>query len=555
MSAVKKSIKINIEDSGDEAETKPAAKAKPARKKAAAPRKRKTAVKKPAAVKEAAKTESISPPAAPEKAVEPNKTVKISVSDEDSGADKRKKAAPAAPVKTGSDSAPAPEITAGEAERTKIAAQAIESGLKKKAGTKSISLEDRLAQSQAVRAVIKESEKGKLATPAEIREPEAPAETVVRPRRRIKVYRNIAISFILLTVVLVSVLAYFSLVKVTITLIPNQERVSNNMIFEVYDKDKNDSLSAGAIWGIVRTADVTATNTFESTGKEVIGQEAVGEVTLYNSYTKNQPLVATTRLLSADGKLFRLKNTVNIPVGGSVKAEIYADEPSPEMAIGPTKFTIPGLWAGLQDKIYAESKTAVVYQEKVKKHITSDDLEASKRDLKQKLLANAKSEINDTYSDYSQVIYKVEDTSIKSTIDGRADEEADSFDGQVSGKVVVIAFDNNDSAALAQTKFIASLPDNKEMLDFDKENIIYALNNADYVGGQATVNATFEGRVTLKNDSGVVEIDKILGLNNSQLETYLKSLPEIAGFQVDYSPSFIKRVPKLVDRVKIIIKK
>jgi hypothetical protein len=52
-----------------------------------------------------------------------------------------------------------------------------------------------------------------------------------------------------------------------------------------------------------------------------------------------------------------------------------------------------------------------------------------------------------------------------------------------------------------------------------------------------------------------VDLNKIVGLNNQQLTAYLNSLPDIAGFEVTYTPSFIKQVPRLADRIKIEIRK
>ncbi len=374
-------------------------------------------------------------------------------------------------------------------------------------------------------------------------------------RRPIKLYRKIALSFIALTLILLAVIFYFSLVKVTIVLIPNQERISNNMIIDIYDQDKEGSLAGNAIKGIVKQIKIEHTNIYPASGEEVIGEEAVGKVEVINNYTKNQPLVATTRLLTPDSKLFRISETINVPAGGSVEVEIYADEPSQEMAIGPTKFTIPGLWAGLQEEIYAESHEDIVYQQKVKKHIVEDDLDNSIRDLKQQLLTKAKSEINETYKDYSQIIYKIDENSIKSEVFGEVGEEKDEFSAFMEAEVVVVAFNDQSAVALAKQKFVSSLADNKELLSFDENNIIYALNNFNFLEGTATINATFEGKITLKEDSSVVETDKILGLNKQQLDAYLSSLPEIAGFEVNFFPSFIQKVPRLVDRIEIEIKK
>ncbi len=376
----------------------------------------------------------------------------------------------------------------------------------------------------------------------------------VRPKS-LRLYRNIAYFFIFLVIILLSGVLYFAFVKVTITIIPNQERISNNMIFDVYDKSKQGGESKDAVKGIVRKVPINYSIEYESTGTEVVGKEAVGEVKLINNYTKNQPLVATTRLLSSDNKLFRLKETVNVPAGGFVVAEIYADEPSPDMAIGPTKFTVPGLWAGLQDQIYAESEDDIIYRQKVKKYIVEMDIENGVRDLKQQLLSQAKSEINKTYEEYGQIIYKIDENSIVNKVDGKKGDEVDKFSITMDADVIVVAFDESKASDLAKNKFVSSLTKNKELITFDEENIIYSLNNYDYLNGDATINATFEGKVSLKEDSSVVDKDKILGLKNEELNAYLSELPDIAGYEVKYYPSFIKIVPKLSDRIEIKIKK
>ncbi len=379
-------------------------------------------------------------------------------------------------------------------------------------------------------------------------------------RRSVGLYRKIAISFMVLTLVLVAVIFYFTFVSVTIILVPNQERISNNMIFTVSGADSGTAgTDAAIIPGTVEQIQISHEGTYPATGEEIIGQEAVGEVTIINSYTKNQPLVATTRLLSSDGKLFRLKTTVNVPAGGSAQALIYADEPSPEMAIGPSKFTIPGLWAGLQDKIYAESANDIVYQQKVKKHIAAEDIENAVRDMKQTLLALVQQEVSDAYKDYSQTKYKIDENSIISQVSGKAGDEVEDFPVSMKANVVVVAFDGEAAANMTRQKFLSALPSNKELISFDDANIIYSLNSFDYVEGEATMNATFEGKVSLKDNTEIVDLDAIKGLNASQLDLYLSDLKEIAGYEIRFSPSFLpgflKRVPRLVDRIKVEIKK
>jgi len=112
---------------------------------------------------------------------------------------------------------------------------------------------------------------------------------------------------------------------------------------------------------------------------------------------------------------------------------------------------------------------------------------------------------------------------------------------------------------LAKQKFIASLSPNKEVIEFNDAEIIYTLNNYDYLAKEATLNATFEGKVSIRDNAKVIDTEKIKGLNQAQLDTFLKQIKDIAGYEIAFTPSFLpnflKRVPKLSDRIEVMIRK
>jgi len=373
--------------------------------------------------------------------------------------------------------------------------------------------------------------------------------------RTISLYQKIAVSFIILTAILLAIIFYFSFVKVSISLIPNQERLSSNLIIDIYDKSKRSVAGNGVVLGVVKQIEVEQTKSFQASGVEVMGEEVTGKVIIINNYSKNQPLVATTRLLSPDNKLFRLKNTVNVPAGGRIEVEVYADEPSPEAAIGPTHFTIPGLWAGLQDKIYGESKEAMKYSQKVKNYIQQADIDMGVKDLKQSLIEKAKNEVSAAYKDYSQIIYDIDNNSISQRLDGEVGDERDEFSITMKTMVIVVAFNDDEVYQLAQQKLISVLPNDKELLEFNKDDISYNLNNYNINQGMASLNVNFTGKMIIKEGADVIDPNKILGLTSQQLDGYLMSLPEIVSYEIKFTPSWVKKVPNLVDRIKIEIKK
>ena len=373
--------------------------------------------------------------------------------------------------------------------------------------------------------------------------------------KSINLYRRIALSFVFLTVILLAIILYFSFVRLTIVLIPSQERISNNLIIDIYNKASDGMPQSKALVGAVENITISDEKVYSASGSEIIGEEVTGKVTIINEYTKNQPLVASTRLLSSDNKLFRIKKTINVPAGGSIGVEVYADETKQEMAIGPTKFTIPGLWAGLQDKIYAQSQTQFSYAKQVKKYIEQSDIDMAVKDLKKRLLGKAAEDIGGSYKGYDKVIYNIDENTVNLDVDGKVGEEKDDFKVKINAEVTIVAFSGEKISNMAEEKLISIVPSYKELINFKPDEIVYNLNNVNTSQGVATVSAGFEGQMIIKEDAEIIDRNKIVGLTREQLEDYLGSFREIDGFEIKFSPSFVDKVPNLVDRIKIEIKK
>lgn len=109
---------------------------------------------------------------------------------------------------------------------------------------------------------------------------------------------------------------------------------------------------------------------------------AEAEFEFINETNVGQTLIPTTRVLSADGVLFRLRDRIQIPANGSIAAIAAADQPGSSGNVGPGRFTIPGLSASQQAVIYAELKSAatggVVYEGTP---LDEETFEANKADL------------------------------------------------------------------------------------------------------------------------------------------------------------------------------
>src|SRR3989339_395488 len=195
-------------------------------------------------------------------------------------------------------------------------------------------------------------------------------ETAVLANEPVRFYKIVALTFLVLTFILLGVIITLSSKKATITVITRAEPVEATTSLEV---EKGKENVAKLVW-----TEVELVKSYKPTASKEEASIAQGKVVLYNETDYDQPLVATTRLLSPEGILFRLKTKVLVPAKGSVEAEVYADKSGKENEIGPTKFTIPGLSETLQKVIYAQSSAPMVGGVKTIGVLTKEELDQAR---------------------------------------------------------------------------------------------------------------------------------------------------------------------------------
>ncbi len=375
-------------------------------------------------------------------------------------------------------------------------------------------------------------------------------------RKSVNLYRKLVWRFIALTVILLVIVFYFSFSKATVIITPKGEAINDSLLFKVQPEgtqpENPETDFREKVDGTVKEVTVSEEKTFEATGEEFIGEEVYGQVTVINNSAKSQALVATTRILSPDNKLFRLKEGIIVPAGGEVKVDVYVEKPSEEMAIKATKFTIPGLWLGLQDKIYAESSIDFVYRQKIKKFIKASDIEKATQEMNDLLLAKAKlSQPSNSVGD--GVLYDMSGQA-SFEVDAKAGEAKEQFSIKARVDLVIVTFSKDQAAKLAATKLALLVPDDKELLNFSSDKLTYTFDNYDSKTGIAAIKANFGGIMVLKNNSEIIDKKQLVNLNRGQLENYLKTFPEIDSYEISFFPSFINRAPRLPERIQVEVK-
>jgi len=399
---------------------------------------------------------------------------------------------------------------------------------------------------------------------SQIKPIEGQEKPLLAPKKSIGLYRKQAFFYLGATAVLLFAVFYLFFSKLTITISPQGETVNDSLTFNILGANASSTATTTEaelnysknIDGEVNIVEVDAEKTYQTSGEEVLGGEDVtGSVILTNKSAKDQPLVTKTRLLSPDGKLFRLKDSVVVPAGGTITANVYADKPSAEMAITtPTRFTIPGLWAGLQDRIYAENSGDFVYQTQVKKYLKQEDIDNAKKDINEVLDLKAKNDLQSSDPSKEVVYGDASSDGVITEFDAKLGDEKTNFTVKAKKEVVVVSFSKDTTASLAEARLSLLVPDDKQLAAFNKDQITYSLENFDPATKLAVVKAYFTGSIFLKSDSTFLDRKKLVGLDSNQISQYLNSFPEIKDYDLKFSPPFIKTAPTLPDRISIEIK-
>jgi hypothetical protein len=308
----------------------------------------------------------------------------------------------------------------------------------------------------------------------------------------------------------------------------------------------------------------TVTQKFPTTEIKNIENKAKGTIRIYNAYSSEpQVLIATTRFLSKEGKLFRLVNKVTVPgakiengkiVPSYVDAEVIADKAGENYNIGPTTFTIPAFEGTPRySKFYAESfskmtggyigTAKIVGQsdfEKAKSQIINIASISLNEELKSKLKKG------DIVLDDAK-IFTLDNVSTNPQIGEKTDEF------EITGKVILkaLVFNEDDIKQV----FIAEAKKNNPQFE-DKELFSYQFNygaprvDFDKKLLSFPVEAQLVFREKINSDDFV---NNLTGKSIKELESFFKKFNNIEKVDISIWPNFLKFTPLNSSRIKLLI--
>jgi hypothetical protein len=370
--------------------------------------------------------------------------------------------------------------------------------------------------------------------------------------------------------ILLGFFCFFSLTKAEIEIWPETEFLSLEkeavLPLQVFQKEK------------------AVLESFQSSGKVLKEKKAEGVIRVYNDYsTSSQVLIATTRFVSAEGKVFRTPVAVTIPggryeggkfVSGEIDIRVVADQPGVEYNISSSTFSIPG-FAGTDryTKFYGKSFQSMTggFKEEVLK-ITEEDIKKAEdlltRQAVEECLNLLESELRseDISAKFNYFPGEFRTEIIEKVSLSLAGEEKKEFKFQVKANCQTLLMEKEVLRDFAKDLLIKEAEENEKIslensflsspakiLTVEESlEINYSLKKIDFNLKEAALFLNIYSRVYSEIDIYNLK-NALSGKSLLETELFLKNQPEIRMAAVSFSPFWVKKVPQDLNKIKIKI--
>jgi hypothetical protein len=366
----------------------------------------------------------------------------------------------------------------------------------------------------------------------------------------ILLYRRIALTFVIIVAASLAVVLYLSTMQavIRVTAVPKE------VVVDFIVRTTRIATSDGEVQGEVKNVTLGKNKSFTPTGtsKTEIEDQATGLVTITNTMSSVQPLVATTRLISSEGVLFRLKKGVTVQANGSVTAEVYADQKGVSGNIAPTNFTIPGLIPVKQKLVNAKSSNAFTGGIRYESVLSQEEIDQAVASFKTELLEEAKSVLRSQLTNkYTGEEFFVDIKDEKVGV--KAGDKVAAFDVAFSVEVSGVFFDEVALSKIIEKKLYEGIEQGQEFLDIGTVNRKIVVEQVDTKQGVARLHVTQVGNAIPSRVNQALDVERFVGMSEGDVSALLLKEGVATKVDIQFFPFWVRTIPQLKDHVYIEI--
>lgn len=301
---------------------------------------------------------------------------------------------------------------------------------------------------------------------------------------------------------------------------------------------------------------------FPATGRETVESRARGELIVVNAFSSaSQPLVASTRFVSPEGKVFRLDRAVTVPgaqvVGGTVepsqiRVSVTADEPGEEYNIGPSiRWRIPGFegtprYEGFYANAPERMEGGFVGEISVP---TEEDVEQAREKVERSLEDSLRGQMNILLMEDFELFNEAQVFDVADYEVMNSDEEG-KFILFMEGRLRYLLFRESDLNGFltAQTKLNL-----EEGVRLERKDLSY--DNVEMNWEDQELSFIVKGEMIFINDAFMEDFkESILGKRENELRRLVLVLPGIENASISLWPFWVKKVPTNPKKVEVTLR-
>lgn len=382
----------------------------------------------------------------------------------------------------------------------------------------------------------------------------------------------------LMILVLGGIFAYVSLPMATVEIWPETEVLSFSESIEINTETTEPDFSSKVFPGIIFEDEIEVSQDFPSSGRAQKTERAKGIIRVFNAHSQSpQILVANTRFVSADGKLFRLLQSSTIPGGsldergklepGFLDVEVQAAEAGKDYNIGSSTFSIPGfLGTDKYTTFYGKSSDSMTggFQGEAPQ-VTQADLDEARNAvmamLSEEGVQSLSSKIPSGFVILDDAISQV---IVDESSNEFAGEEEENFKLRIKASVKVLAFRKADLEDFARNLInIEITPGLTQESVFGPENfwlqksiqteslmLDYSFDSIDWEENKMAIGLNFEAKIYPEINEGFARM-AFAGKSEQEVNILVSSQQFVNNVQIGLWPFWVKSVPRNEDKIRI----
>lgn len=372
--------------------------------------------------------------------------------------------------------------------------------------------------------------------------------------------KKIIWSMLAVVALLLLILAYFFLPKVSIKIQVRAENFAKTQDLQISSQEPT-SLEKNIFAGNLIDLTQEKEEKFPATGKKNLGGKANGTLTLYNYWDSSAQDLEKGTKFSASSKTYISKSSARIPgtsirggniVPGTTTVEIEAENPGEDYNVKAGRFTIVGLEAVQQEKIYGQSSKDLSggFSKEVNV-ISQGDFDQAKDKLSKALNEALNQELTEKAQglEILEKAIQIETIEVKSSAE--VDTEASEFTLKVKERLRTMIFDRSSFDKFVIEAMEKQVPYDKMISLGPNDSILPTNIEPKYAHQVLNLKVEVTAKISSRVDTEKVKKD-LLGKGKSTAEDYLNNLAGAIGFQMDFSPKFwLKRIPNYSRSLKV----